>query len=378
LALALNGDPKDNVELEPKDRVFIHKNLARTDPPIVTVEGEVERPGKYPLGENMTAATLVRVAGGLKRGAYTQEADLTRYELADGSKIASEHVNVPIALALKDEPDADVRLRDGDVLTIRQVTGWKDLGATIKVDGEVMHPGTYGIQEGERLSSIIQRAGGLRKDAYPYGAVFQRQQIREIEEKNRADLIDRVQSEAGDIKGIPEQSQEDIFAKQAAVQQFQTTLQRLQDSVPEGRLVIHISQKIKRWEGTASDVQVRTGDSIFIPKRPGVVLVDGSVYNPTGVTYKPGKNAGWYLKQAGGATQTANKKSIFVIRADGSVAGGSAGLLGGGVESSSMQPGDMIVVPEKIFTISRAWQNTAIAAQIATAIALSVEAARTF
>jgi protein involved in polysaccharide export with SLBB domain len=344
----------------------------------VTVEGEVERPGKYALGENMTAATLVRMAGGLKRSAYTQEADLTRYELAEGSKVASEHVSVPIALALKDDPDADVRLRDGDVLTIRQVTGWKDLGATIKVDGEVMHPGTYGIQEGERLSSVIQRAGGFRKDGYPYGAVFQRQQIREIEEKNRADLIDRVQSEAGDIKGIPEQTQEDIFAKQAAVQQFQTTLQRLQNSVPEGRLVIHISQNIKRWEGTASDVQVRAGDSIYIPKRPGTVLIDGSVYNPTGVTYRPGKNAGWYLAQAGGVNQTANKKSIFVIRADGSVAGNSGGLFGGGIGSSPMQPGDMIVVPEKIFTISRAWQNTAIAAQIVTAIALSAEAARTF
>jgi hypothetical protein len=129
---------------------------------------------------------------------------------------------------------------------------------------------------------------------------------------------------------------------------------------------------------TSSDVQVRAGDTIYIPKKPSVVLVDGSVYNATGITYKPGKSAGWYLSQAGGPTGTANKRGIFVVRADGSVAGGTGGFLGGGVESTAMQPGDMVVVPEKIFTISRAWANTATAAQIVTAIAVSASYAKNF
>ena len=378
LAKALEGDAKDNIALEPKDRVFIHRDLNLLDPPTVAIEGEVARPGKYPLGNDMTAAGLVRLAGGFKRGAYTGEADLTRYEIEQGSKVVTDHVAVPIAKAMADEPDADVRLRDGDVLAIKQLTGWKDVGATITVTGEVVHPGTYGIQEGERLSSIIERAGGFRSDAYPYGAVFERQQIRDMEAKNRADLLDRVQSEAANIKGIPEQNQEDMLAKQAAVQQYQVTLQKLQNAPPQGRMVIHISSNLKRWVNTQSDVQVRAGDTIYVPKRPSVVLVDGAVYNPTGVTFKPGKSAGWYLSQAGGPTGTANKKGVFVIRGDGSVAGGSSGLFGGGAESAAMQPGDMVVVPEKIFTISRAWQNTATAAQIVTAIAISASYAKNF
>jgi protein involved in polysaccharide export with SLBB domain len=378
LAKALEGDAKDNIELEPKDRVFIHRDLNKLDPPTVAIEGEVARPGKYPLGSDLTAAGLVRLAGGFKRGAYKDEADLTRYEVEQGSKIVSDHVTVQIAKAMADEPDADVRLRDGDVLAIKQLTGWKDVGATIAVTGEVVHPGTYGIQEGERLSSIIQRAGGFRNDAYPYGAVFERQQIRDLEEKNRADLLDRVQSEAADIKSIPEQNQEDMLAKQAAVEQYQTTLQKLQNAPPQGRMVIHISTNMKRWVNTSSDVQVRAGDTIYVPKRPSVVLVDGAVYNPTGVTYKSGKSAGWYLSQAGGPTGTANKKGVFVIRADGSVAGGTSGLFGGGAESAAMQPGDMVVVPEKIFTISRAWQNTATAAQIVTAVAIAASYAKNF
>ncbi|MGA8489263.1 MAG: SLBB domain-containing protein [Terriglobales bacterium] len=375
---ALQGDQKDNILLEAKDRVFIQRDLNKVDPATVTIEGEVGRSGKYPLGEGMTAASLVRLAGGFKRGAYTQEADLTRYEVEQGTKVVSDHVDVPIGAAMEGEPDADVRLRDGDVLAIRQITGWKDLGATIKVSGEVVHPGTFGIQEGETLSSIIQRAGGFRADAYPYGAVFEREQIRVLEEKNRADLIDRVQGEAANIKGIPEQNQQDILAKQAAVEQFEATLQKLKSAPPQGRMVVHISSNLKHWMNTSADVQVRAGDTIYIPKKPSVVLVDGAVYNPTGITFKSGKSAGWYLSQAGGPTGTANKKGVFVIRADGSVAGGPGGLFGGGAESAGMRPGDMVVVPEKVFTVSRAWQNTATAAQIITAIALSATYAKNF
>ena len=67
---------------------------------------------------------------------------------------------------------------------------------------------------------------------------------------------------------------------------------------------------------------MRAGDVIYIPKRSNMVIVDGSVYNPTAITYKPGKNAEWYLSQAGGPTQLANKKAVFVVRGDGSVVGG--------------------------------------------------------
>ena len=103
----------------------------------------------------MSAAQLVRLAGGLKRGAFTEAADLTRYTVENGAQVMGEHVAVSIARALAGEADTDFRLHDGDVLTIRQLAGWTDVGALISVKGEVMHPGDYGIREGERLSSII-------------------------------------------------------------------------------------------------------------------------------------------------------------------------------------------------------------------------------
>lgn len=378
LAKALDGDPKDDVLLEPKDRIFIHRNQSKVDPPTVVVEGQVAKPGKYPLGKEMTAADLVRVAGGLKRGAYTETADLTRYLVQDGTKVVGEHDTVPIAAALSGQPDTDVRLRDGDVLTIGEMTGWNDVGAAITVKGEVLHPGTYGIREGERLSSVLERAGGLGGNAYPYGAVFERVPVRELEEKNRSELLQRVQVEGAQLRSAPDGDGDQKLAKDAALAQWQTTIERLQNTPPSGRVVIHLSNNIQKWANSSADLQVRAGDVIYIPKKPSIVMVDGSVYNPTAVSYKPGKSADWYLLQAGGPTNMANKKAMFVIRADGSVVGGSGGLFSGGVGSAALRPGDMVVVPEKGFSANTRWKNTLEAAQLAYAVGIAIQVARSF
>jgi protein involved in polysaccharide export with SLBB domain len=378
LSKALAGDAKDNILLAPKDRIFVHRDLSKVDPAAVVVQGEVARPGKYPLGEGMTAADLVRVAGGLKRGAYVETADLTRYELVQGTSVAGETVNVPLAKAMAGEPDTDVVLHDGDVLTIKQIAGWNDVGASITVKGEVIHPGTYGIQEGERLSSILKRAGGFRSDAYPYGVVFERRQVRQLEEDNREQLIRQVRIDGANLTLIPDQDTDQKMAKEAAVNQWQSALQKLQNSPPSGRLVIHITPNTKHWANTPADIQVRAGDVIFIPKKANFVMVEGSVYNPTAVTYKPGKDAGWYLRQAGGPTNSANKKAVFVIRADGSVAGGASGLFSGGVDRASLHPGDLVMVPEKAFSGTTKWKQTLESAQLAYAIGVAIQVGRSF
>jgi protein involved in polysaccharide export with SLBB domain len=372
LAKAMAGDDKYNIVLESKDRVFIHRDLNKVDPPMVSIEGEVARPGKYPLGDDMTAAGLVRLAGGFKRGAYTEQADLTRYEVEQGTKVISDRVTVPIANAMRGEPEADVRLRDGDVLTIGQISDWQDVGATIQVKGEVAHPGGYGIQPGERLSSIIARAGGFLPTAYPYGAIFERVELRDMEEKNHAELIERMRVEAKEVKNIPGMEEDDQAKAKATVLQYKKTIQDLENTPPAGRLVVHISSDVKRWANTPADVQVRAGDTIYIPKRPSMVLVDGSVYNPTGITYKPGKDARWYLQQAGGPTAMADRKAIFVIRADGSVIGGAGGMLKGGAETAELRPGDMVIVPEQIYTFSNRFKSTLSIAQIASSIGTAI------
>jgi protein involved in polysaccharide export with SLBB domain len=378
LGKALAGDEADNLVLQFRDRIFVQRRLAKADPPTVTIQGEVARPGKYPLGEGMTASGLVRLSGGLKRSAFTENADLARYFTSDGRKALGEYREVEIARALAGEGRAEVALHDGDVLTIRQLAGWNDIGAVISVKGEVMHPGEYGIREGESLSSILMRAGGLRDDAYPYGAILERVQVREIEERNHGELLQRVQAEGATLKLITDTDGDQKSAKEAALLQWQSTVENLEATAPAGRLVIRISRDVQRWSHTPADIEVRAGDVLFIPKKPDFVTVQGAVYHPTAVAYRPGKSAGWYLRQAGGPTNLANKKGVFAIRADGSVVGGAGGWFSGGVEDAAMQPGDMVVVPEKAFSGTTRWKNALQVAQLVSAAGIALQVARNF
>ena len=172
LAAALDADPLENVLVQPRDRIIVHRSLYRVDPPSVYIRGEVANPGRYPLGENMRVADLLRAAGGPKRSADLQNGDLTRYFPASGSArrgTSTERMDLTAALH---DTSLNFPLKDGDVLSVPELPGWKDLGASITVKGEVRNPGVYGIRPGERLSSVLKRAGGLLPTAYPQGAIF--------------------------------------------------------------------------------------------------------------------------------------------------------------------------------------------------------------
>ena len=330
--------------LEPFDTVRIFGRYD-TDGPKVSIFGEVLRPGEYPLSEKMTAADLLRMSGGFKRSAYQHEADLTSYSVIDGDHVDLEHREVPIDRALAGEADTDVLLKPGDVLTIRQIGGWSDIGGAISVSGEVMHPGRYGIQRGEHLSSILKRAGGFSTEAYPYAAILDRAQVRQAAAKSREDMVTQIQAQqtAG---GTATTSRTTSAATQE--RERQQLLAKLKQIQPNGRMLIHITSQIEKWQNTQADVEVRPGDTLYIPKRPTFVMVAGQVYNPIAITYSAGKHAGWYLKQAGGPTTLAHKKEIFVVRANGTVVGrGSGEWWSGNVLSTTLQAGDTVFVPEK-------------------------------
>lgn len=367
---ALAGDPLHNILLEPRDRLLIHRNFEQVDPPTVEVTGEVAKPGRYPLTGNMQVADLVRVAGGFKHSADTTSGDLTRYPTRGNT---GEHVTVPLAGI--GERDKDIPLRNGDVLAIRQVPGWKDLGASVALQGEIQHPGSYGIQPGERLSSVLSRAGGYTKEAFPYGAVLMRQAVRDEEEKAHAELVRRVEAQQANIRMLPEADQDQKNAKLTAVAQTQSTLDQLRLNPPIGRLVVHIDQPVDKWRNTAADVAMRDGDVLVIPKKSGYVMVNGQVFNPTAITYRASRSARWYLSQAGGTTQLADKKSIFVVRADGSVisARNQSGWWSGDPLNTPLRAGDSVVVPEKALNIgNKNWSSILQTAQVASSLALAV------
>ena len=372
LNLALEGDPTANILLQPRDRLLVHRSTDAIQPASVYVQGEVGKPGRYPLTTNMTISDLIRVGGGLKPSANTQTADLTHYEWTNPEKLSGEHQPIPISAALAGDSSSNLPLSNGDVLTIRQLPGWNDLGASISVKGEVKNPGTYGIRPGERLSSVLMRAGGFQSDAYAYGAVLQRVQVRELEGREQNRMILRVKDLRSNLELLPDTDDKKKQAKEMALQQYQTTLTQLSSNPPVGRVAIRISSNINHWKNSEADVEVRAGDMLVIPKRPSYVMISGQVFNPTAVSYRPGKSAKWYLSQAGGPTTMADKKAIFVIRADGSVIGAKESLWSGRSLNAVLQPGDTVVVPEKAIGGGVQWSTVFLAAQVASSIASTI------
>jgi protein involved in polysaccharide export with SLBB domain len=376
---ALAGDPLNNIRVEPRDRILVHRHPEKVNPRSVYVRGDVARPGRYPLAANMRVSDLVRSAGGLLRSANPASGDLTHYAATSGATAARESVEsqaVNLAAALEGKENEDFSLRDGDVLTVPQQTGWKNIGASVTLRGEVGKPGVYGIQPGERLSSLLRRAGGLLPTSYAPAAVFERIDVREMQQRSRQDLIQRMEQESAVVKSaVTASGTEEAALQQAAMQQRQRMIEALRRAPVSGRLVVHIREGQKGFAGSPDDIELRAGDTLEIPKQPGFVVIVGQVYNANAISYAPGKNAGWYLSHAGGATGLASKKAIFIIRANGSVISGGSGLISGGVLSSSVGPGDTIVVPEKAAFGSNTWKNVVAIAQIAQAAALAAAVA---
>jgi protein involved in polysaccharide export with SLBB domain len=371
LSQALEGDPVENIFLQSRDRLLIHRNPDTVEPATVNIQGEVVKPGRYPLAQGMRVSDLIRLGGGFKNSADLEMADLTEYLVQSKAAGNGAHHEVHISAALANTPNDDLVLHNGDTLTIRQLTGWNDLGASVTVRGEVAHPGNYGIRPGERLSSVLARAGGFLPTAYPQGIVFEREDVRQLEQKNREELIQRIRMESTTFKtSVQETAQDQAALAQQSITQRNEEIAALQQAPVTGRLVVRLPSNLAHLPGSPDDIELRRGDSLYVPKRPEFVTVSGQVYNSNAITYRPSRNAGWYLRLAGGPTDQGNVKMTFIIRANGSVVSnqGSA-LWNGGVLSTVIEPGDTVVVPEKAIGGSNGWKNLIAVAQLAEAAA---------
>ena len=359
LGLALAGDPENNIELQEFDEVRLFSRDEMEEIPEVRISGAVQDPGAYRLFEGMTVRDLVVAAGNLGEDAYLEDAELTQYfQVGKGTR--TERLTLELGKAMQGDPVHNLQLRSGDHLLIRTIPEF-NRKYRVKVEGKVLFPGTYTVAKGERLSSVLERAGGFEDGAYLRGAIFSRQSVAEIVRERRENLIRQEEANIARVSSEMAQGafdQTDVLAAQNLLENRKELLERFKDSPVLGRMVVKLAP-LDRFRGSEYDIQLMDGDTITIPEIPNSVTVLGEVYNPTTITYTAGQTTSFYLSMVGGPNDNANEDEIFIVRADGSVyskkqGGGMFGWdkihnrwVAGGFESVELYPGDTILVPQQ-------------------------------
>jgi protein involved in polysaccharide export with SLBB domain len=356
-ALAARGGVAD-IALQARDRITVfdfETDRARVIKPIldelrlqaqvarptevVKVDGRIKVPGEYPLEPGMRVSDLLRAGGNLQDAAFASSAELTRYVEKDGKR-TTELINVDLAAIVRGDADADVKLQSSDLLNIKELPQWGER-EQVTLRGEVKFPGTYPIQRGETLRSVIARAGGLTDLAFAAGSVFTRDDLREREQQQLDLLATRMQGDLASLALQGAQANQANAAQSLSV--GQTLLTQLKTSRAIGRLVIDLDQVLAGQPGSERDVILRDGDSLTVPRQRQEVTVIGEVQTTTSHLYQKDLSRSDYIAQSGGLTRKADDKQIYVVRANGSVVADTSNRwFKNGVD---MKPGDTVVVP---------------------------------
>lgn len=351
---AMAKDPGHNLELKEFDVIRIFSRWEMEEMPRVRISGEIQKPGEYRYFSNMRVRDLLTFAGNTKLTAYLADAELTRLILSESS-VSSYPISINLSEALKGNPQHNIPLQSHDELTVRKIPNWADENDRyITLKGEFVFPGIYPIFKGEKLSSVIRRAGGFSPKAHLKGAKFTRTLVRELQQKRMDEFIAASEMEVNtkmSEMASTASSADELAANKASIEGVRRSLQMLKIAKAEGRMVIKLSQP-ETFTGSPYDIEIMGGDILEVPQRSNSVSVLGRVTNPTSFVYTEEKNVGYYLEMAGGITKDSESDDIYVIRADGSVFSRQqysslASLVGGGFMGEKIDSGDAIIVPQK-------------------------------
>lgn len=256
------------------------------------------------------------------------------------------------AAVLKGDQQANVLLQAGDMITIFSQTDLQVPQSRrtkfVRVEGEFNQAGIYQVQPGETLKQLVQRIGGVTPEAYWYGTMFTRESVRQMQQEKLNEFIDKferdVQKQAADAQAASLGKADDLARITADAEAKKQLIAKMRQVKAVGRIVLELKPEANSLE-ELPDLTLEDGDRLVIPQRPSVVNVLGSVYNESAYIYRSGKSLGDYLAQAGGPNRDAAPGSIYVMRADGSVISAQQKGWLRSIESTSLMPGETIIVP---------------------------------
>lgn len=354
---AMKGNPQQNLQLAPFDELVVRK-YDYDETKVVRINGEIQRPGEYRLVEKMTVADLVAESGGLKKTAYRGKAEITRLTI-DGGKVFTSALDVDLEKAMQGNVPENTLLQPMDTVTIRRIPDWvEETDRYVTLKGEFRFPGVYPVFKGDRLDTVIARAGGYTDRAYLRGAKFTRLSIKELQQKRMREVLEKTEQEIQKKQvelATAATSKEEIEATRVALEGLKRQVDLLKTVEAEGRLVIHLDRS-ENFAESKYNIVLQGGDVLEVPQMPSSINVLGQVYNPTSLI-PDDEDVAYYLEKAGGPTKDADEGDIYVVKTDGTVISRQqfsflSSLFFCGFMSQNLEPGDTIVVPQEYDKIS--------------------------
>ncbi len=341
----MDGNVAD-VPLQNEDVVFIPTQEELRKERYFAITGQVMTPGNYEYADNTTIEDLIVMAGGLRDGASLARVDVSRRIKDPYSTEKTRDIAETYQFDMKDglviNGARGFVLQPYDVVHVRRSPGYV-MPKNITVTGEVNYEGAFTLgKKNLRLTDAIQMAGGVTKDAYVKGARL----IRQMNDEERV-------------------------RKRAVLQSLRNALDE-KDSISWNKMETDNTysvgidlEKALKEPGSRYDLVLRENDRIDIPEYNGTIRISGDVQFPNTVTYVEGKNAKWYINNAGGYSQSAKKRKSFVIYQNGMMARVTKG--------TTIEPGSEIVVPSKKrkhFDVSNIVALGSVLSPLATMVAL--------
>ena len=314
-------EKKQSIALQPNDSLHIYGRDSLIAKPMVRIEGAVRKPQKFAYAKGLYPADLIIMAGGFIEGADQTQVQVARQLNDTNFKTISKVYTV----SLSKEGEDSIALEPNDIVTVRYEKGYVPQ-QVVKIEGEVSFPGFYAIlTKEERISSLIERSGGLAPYAYVEGATLVRKKDKnEKDDKAQEKQLKKLKKTDKDLTLIETKEEENT------------------PEASEYRVGINL-KKIMENKNSYQDLVLKDGDVLIIPSEKQTVEVKGLVLAPSLVRYEKGKSTRSYINSAGGFSDNAQKKSVYVVYANGDVKGTSRFLFFRSYPK--VAPGALVIVP---------------------------------
>lgn len=322
-------EQKQTIPLQANDSLHIYGRDSLSLKYFVRIEGAVRKPQQVPFAKGMTPEDLIIIAGGFIEGADHSQVQVARQTNDTNFKVISNIQNIPLSENL--EGKQSVELEPYDIVTVRYQKGYTPQ-QIVKVEGEIAFPGSYAIlSKEERISSLIERAGGFAPYAYIEGATLLRKKGREKEDNAQEKQLKKLKR---------------VDKELSIIETTDTNTEGKKENEEKNEYRVGINlKKIMKNKNSYEDLILKEDDILIIPSEKQTVEVKGLVLAPSLVRYEKGKSTKSYINSAGGFSDNAQKRSVYVMYSNGDVKGTKKFLFF--KSYPKVAPGSIVIVPEK-------------------------------